>query len=578
MSFRRVGWLAAVGIATLLEISCGQVYRPVVIPTSTTPPDPQNFHAVFGISSNVPFSPGSALQIDVSGDTDIGAANMGVNPTHATILPNNSRVFVASSGSLFSGDADTVMAFTPAAQGQTATGLGTPTVFTLPFGSLPSFVNTTQTNFVYVANFGTNTVSALNTATNTITLTGAVGVHPVALAETPNAQNLYVVNEGDGTVTDLSPIDLSTLATIPVGGTPVWAIARPDNRRVYVLTQGGGQVVPIDTATNTVLPSQTNLTVGAGANFMLYDAHLNRLYVTNPSSGTVYVFSSTGGVDAGGTANDTPTLLAAISMTAGTNPPCPNGCSPVSVTALADGTRFYVASYQNAATCPDPNVGTAAPCIVPMLTVFNAASLTVNPISSTLLAPTPSLSLLTSPQFVTGQYALPPVASCIPAPTYAPGTTRFRMFTTASSDSSHVYVSICDSGSIADVMTTTSAVSTGGNNTPDTLITNLVSPPAACGLNCPTVATITGFSITSNVVTFTATNTFFAGEKVAISGLTTGTYLNGVTLTVLQTGLSGAQFECNLTTSQADVGQTADSGSAVPLSPPQTPIFLLTGQ
>ena len=71
-----------------------------------TPPNPANFHAVFGISANVPFNPGTALQIDVSGDSDIGAANMGVNPTHAAILPNNSRVFVASAGSLFQGEAD----------------------------------------------------------------------------------------------------------------------------------------------------------------------------------------------------------------------------------------------------------------------------------------------------------------------------------------------------------------------------------------------------------------------------------------------------------------------------------------
>ena len=101
MSFRRVGWVVAIALATWLEISCGQVYRPVVIPTSTTPPNPANFHAVFGISANAPYNPGTVLQVDVSGDTDIGVADMGVNPTHAAILSNHSRVFVASAGSLF---------------------------------------------------------------------------------------------------------------------------------------------------------------------------------------------------------------------------------------------------------------------------------------------------------------------------------------------------------------------------------------------------------------------------------------------------------------------------------------------
>ena len=130
MSFRRVGWVIAVALATLLEISCGQVYRPVVIPTGTTPPNPANFHAVFGISANVPLNPGSALQIDVSGDTDIGQASMGVNPTHGAILSNNSRAFVANAGaSLCAGGADSVTAFFPAGDSSTSTGLGNTTTF-----------------------------------------------------------------------------------------------------------------------------------------------------------------------------------------------------------------------------------------------------------------------------------------------------------------------------------------------------------------------------------------------------------------------------------------------------------------
>jgi len=509
MIFRRLGWLAAIAAAALLEISCGQVYRPVVIPTGIVRPNPQNFHAVFAISTNVAFDPGTALQIDVSGDSDIGSENMGINPTHAAILPNNSRVFVASAGSLFPGDADTVMAFTPASDSSTATGLGSPTVFSLPnFGPtdattglsawscsyLPDFVTTTQQGFVYLANYGvdndpncssnlpsTDSVAILSTTLNTISKISylGAGMHPVAMAETPDALNLYVLNQGTNTVSDLSPTDLTTFATIPVGSLPAWVVARQDSRRVYVLTQGGGQLIPIDTATNTILTSQTNLNVGAGANFVLYDHALNRLYVTNPTTGTVYVFLATGGVDSTGAANDTPTLLATISMTGGANSPCPNGCSPVSVTALPDGSRFYVASYELESACQDPNVvtsgGSPAPCIIPMLTVFDAASLTVTPVPSTLLA-APSLSLLTSPPFAGTQYAVAQAPSCVTAATYSPASVRFRMFTTSSIDSTHVYVSICDAGMIADIDTVTSSISTGGSNNPNTVITDLAAP------------------------------------------------------------------------------------------------------
>ena len=115
MSFRRVGWVAAIALATLLEISCGQVYRPVVIPISITPPNPANFHAVFSINANVPFNPGHGARRSTSPEIrNIGTVNVGVNPTHAAILPNNSRVFVASAGSMFKGDTDLVTAFFPA--------------------------------------------------------------------------------------------------------------------------------------------------------------------------------------------------------------------------------------------------------------------------------------------------------------------------------------------------------------------------------------------------------------------------------------------------------------------------------
>ncbi|HEX3820886.1 MAG TPA: hypothetical protein VHW45_11155, partial [Candidatus Sulfotelmatobacter sp.] len=101
----------------------------------------------------------------------------------------------------------------------------------------------------------------------------------------------------------------------------------------------------------------------------------------------------------------------------------------------------------------------------------------------------------------------------------------------------------------------------------------------ACTGLCSQPATITGLSITSGVATFQATNTFTAGTRVAISGLTSaaGVPLNSQTLTVLAIGLSATQFECNVS-NQPDVGSTTDTGSAVPLAPPQAPIFLLTGQ
>jgi YVTN family beta-propeller protein len=355
------------------------------------------------------------------------------------------------------------------------------------FPPQPVFVGTTQNNSAFVANYNANSVFAINTTSNIVSNTAPVGAHPVSLAETPNGIKLYVANQGDNSVNSFTITNVGSIITLSPnvvtgfsGVTPVWVVARGDSQKVYVLTQGDGQLVTIDVATDTVTGS---LPVGAGANFIFFDPHLNRLYVTNPVTSTVYVFSDTGG------ANDTPVQLAAISFASG-SVPCPVGCSPTSVTALADGSRFYVASYQitsPTAPCPDPTV-TVSPCVIPGLTVFDANSLTVKYPSAptlTLLSWAPPCTGTTCPTgpFATNQYALPPVAACaspvLPA-LYAPGVTRFRVFTAAATDSSHVYVSMCDGGAIADVNTSGSNNNiTGGGPTPaDSLITDLPAPYA----------------------------------------------------------------------------------------------------
>jgi YVTN family beta-propeller protein len=584
MSLRRVGRLAALVVASLLMMACGQVYRPVVIPCSEngipgcpvqTPPIPANFHAVFAISTNAPNNPGGALQIDVSGDSiiaetptsDPSAPNLGDVPTHAAVLPNNARVFVASAGSV-SGGIDGVSSFTTAVQAPFATGFGPVTSPSLPsqesaitaiseagnlvtvtlnapwtnvavgyaiaiagvvipgctppacnpnaydggftlasingagttiqyvnpssglpalssggtatFPPQPVFVNSTQNNLMYVANYNANSIFALNPSLNAVTNSAPAGIHPVSLAELPNGTKLYVANQGTSqTTSSVSSLNVADLSSNPVTGftgtNPVWIVARGDSQKIYVLTQGDGQLVTIDTATDTV---SSSLPVGAGANLIFFDPNLNRLYVTNPLTSTVYVFSDTGG------AKDTPVQLAAISFAVG-SAPCPLGCAPTSVTALADGTRFYVASLrQPTGACPDPTV--TGSCVVPGLTIFNANSLSLQYPSA------PTLSLLNYPcaaqpgnncPFAPGQFAVPPVAACVspvlPA-LYTPGATRFRIFTTASMDSSHVYVSMCDAGFIADIITTGSNTNGSGSGSiaPDTLVTDL---PTAFG-------------------------------------------------------------------------------------------------
>ncbi|MGB0011643.1 MAG: YncE family protein [Candidatus Sulfotelmatobacter sp.] len=590
MTVRRVGRFAAIVFPILFWTACGQIYRPVVIPCSTggvpgcpveTPPTPSSFHAVFGISTNIPSNAGGAMQIDVSGDSLIGetststasAPNSGFNPTHIAISPNNSRLFVAAAASVFPGGVDAIASFNPAFQSTQATGFGAVNMINLPslagqsssiasiseagnvvtvtlstpitntvagaaiaingvfipgcvlpcnsgayngtfpitaisgttvqylnpatglaaasggtasIPNQPVFVNSTENAFMYVANYNSNSVATINTTSNAVTNTAIVGTNPVSLAETPNALKLYVANQGSNTVSSLNPVDLTpNTVTGFTGVTPIWLVARGDSQKVYALTEGDGQLVTIDVGSDTVTSS---LPVDPGANYIFLDPTLNRLYVTNPITQTVYVFSDTGGLS-GGVVSDVPNLMGTISFKAGSTS-CPAGCTPVSVTALLDGTRFYVATYEASTACP-AGTGVTGACVIPRLTVFNANTLSLmypSAPSLTLLVgpapctPTSSTSCQMNWPFVAGQTAVPQVASCATEPLYpalyTPSTTRFRVFTAASEDSTRVYVSMCDAGAIAAINTSGGNTNNPGTGLPaDSLVTDLLAAP-----------------------------------------------------------------------------------------------------
>jgi len=113
-------------------------------------------------------------------------------------------------------------------------------------------------------------------------------------------------------------------------------------------------------------------------------------------------------------------------------------------------------------------------------------------------------------------------------------------------------------------------------------VTSTISAPPP-PINAPgSAATITAFSVTDNIVTLAAGNSFTPGMAVLFAGLGAATFLNGKTLEVLGTGLSATEFQVAFAT--ADTLTTADSGTATPgqtLAPSLTfpfPSKLPTGQ
>src|SRR5262249_34133389 len=109
----RVLLAMAVFAVAIMEISCGDTFRPIAIPENPQPPDPKTTHFELVLTANGPEvcpipgaptapcdpqpHPGGSSRIDVSGDTNVGTATTGLGPVHAVLLPpNGNTAFVAN--------------------------------------------------------------------------------------------------------------------------------------------------------------------------------------------------------------------------------------------------------------------------------------------------------------------------------------------------------------------------------------------------------------------------------------------------------------------------------------------------
>ncbi|MDN3351237.1 hypothetical protein [Actinomadura sp. DC4] len=73
----------------------------------------------------------------------------------------------------------------------------------------------------YVTDFNANTVSVIDTATNTVIGTIPVGANPRGVAISPGGTRVYVANFGSTTVSVIDTATNAVIATIPVGAFPI---------------------------------------------------------------------------------------------------------------------------------------------------------------------------------------------------------------------------------------------------------------------------------------------------------------------------------------------------------------------
>jgi len=179
-----------------------------------------------------------------------------------------------------------------------------------------------KTDYAYVANIDSDTVSVINTTNNTVVETIPVGDGPWGVAVNQAGSYVYVVNNHNSprgnSVSVISTATNTVVATIPVGSVPFGVAFTPDGTRAYVANGNSNSVSVINTATKKVT------TTVAVQNYPVGLAVLGNgtfVYVANDNSGTVSVISTL-----------TNKVVATI----------PVGSNPISVALSPDESTAYV--------------------------------------------------------------------------------------------------------------------------------------------------------------------------------------------------------------------------------------------
>jgi YVTN family beta-propeller protein len=313
-------------------------------------------------------------------------------------------------------------------------------------------VGATSTVYAYVANFGSNTTSVINTTTNIVSSTVTVGVNPIGIAVNPTGTYAYATNYGNSSVSVINASTNTVSATVTVGANPVGIAVNPSGTYAYVANRGSNSVSVINTITNTV---SATVTVGVNPYGISVNPTGTYAYTANYGSNSVSVINTT-----------TNTVSATVTV----------GVNPIGIAVNPSGTYAYAANYGNNS-----------------VSVINAST---NTVSATINVGTNPYGVAINP---TGTYAY----------VVNRGNSSVSVInTTTNTVSATVTVGVNPAGIAVNPSGTYAYATSNGNNSVSVIntTTNTVSATVTVGVNPVGIAVF--YIPISPVATFTANTTF----------------------------------------------------------------------
>jgi YVTN family beta-propeller protein len=241
-------------------------------------PETNKIYTIFGAGNRI-----SVIDANTSDETIVyvdKASSLAVDP-------ETNRVYVANWGRFDDGN-DTVSVI----DSSTDTVVGN-----IRVGESASAIAVDpETNRVYVGNYESDTISVIDGLTNSVLIeatisnqdragedrAGEVGIKiqrsPFAIAVDPETNRVYVAHENSHSVSVIDSSTDTVVSNIRVGETPSAIAVDPETNRVYAANWGSNTTSVIDSSTDTVVG---NIRVGHFPSAIAVDPETNRVYVGN---------------------------------------------------------------------------------------------------------------------------------------------------------------------------------------------------------------------------------------------------------------------------------------------------------